>query len=104
MPARTTLRPKKKTVVKKAKKRGPALKILGRVVHYYDRLGVAIVELAAPMKVGDTVKMKRGESESLQEIHSLQIDHTPVTSAKKKAVVGLKVDQEVAEGTLVMKP
>lgn len=102
MPTRTTIRPKKRIIVKPAKKRGPRIKIIGRVVHYYDRLGVAIVELAAPMKVGDTVKMKRGENELLQEIHSLQIDHTPVTSAKKKAIVGLKVDQAVAEGTLVM--
>ncbi len=104
MSARTIIRPKKRTVVKPGKKRGPVIKILGRVVHYYDRLGVAIVELAAPVKVGDTVKMKRGENELLQEIHSMQIDHAPVTTAKKKAVVGLKVDQEVAEGTLVMKP
>ena len=104
MPVRAPARPKKKTVAKKVKKSAPKIKILGRVVHYYDKLGVAIVELAAPMKVGDTVKMKRGEAELVQTVHSMQIDHAAVTSAKKKAVVGMKVDQYVAEGTLVMKP
>ena len=102
MPVRTTLRRTKKIVVKPSKKRGPSIKILGRVVHYYDRIGVAIVELAAPIKVGDTVKVKRGDFELLQPVHSLQLDHTPVASAKKGAVVGMKVNGEVAEGALVM--
>ena len=102
MPVRAPARPKKKIVAKKIKKSAPKIKIVGRVVHFYDKIGVAIVELAAPLKVGDTVKMKRGEAEMIQTVHSLQIDHEPVTGAKKKAVVGMKVDAYIPEGTLVM--
>ena len=107
MPARTATRskPKKKVSVRsKHKKRKVVakIKIVGRVTHYYDRIGVAIVELARPLHVGDVVKMKHGEHELVQPVQSLQIEHQPVASAKKGAVVGMKVSQEVKEGALVM--
>lgn len=78
------------------------VKKLGKVVHYYDRIGVAIVELAAPLKVGKTVCFKHGEEEAVQEVMSLQIDHQDVASAKKGQVVGMKVDTPVKEGALVV--
>ena len=45
---------KARTKVRAAKKvKAAKIKITGRVVHFYDRISVAIVELAAPLKVGD---------------------------------------------------
>jgi len=110
MPARVTAKRKKKTVAarkpakKKAKvmKRAPKVKIVGRVVHYYDRLQVAIVELAAPLRLGDTVLIKHNNQEVFQNVDSLQIDHMSVEQAKKKQVVGLKVNQPVKQGSLVL--
>lgn len=84
-------------VAKRAKE-----KHLGKVVHYYDHIGVAIVDLASPLRVGETVKLKRGDSELLQRVDSMQIEHQPVTQAKKGDVIGMKVDYEVREGTLVV--
>ena len=77
-------------------------KNIGRTTHYYDRIGVAIVELAAPLHVGDAVTFKRGENEHTQAITSMQIDHTPVTSAKKGDVVGIQVTKEIHEGAEVL--
>lgn len=76
-------------------------KSIGKVVHYYDKIGVAIVELAAPLCVGDTVCFKKGEQEFTQQVGSLQIDHEGIAKAKKKQVVGMKVDEPVKEGTVV---
>lgn len=106
-PARVT----KRTVRKVAKKvtgklvrraKAAAPKAIGKVVHYYDRIGVAIVELKAPLRLGDMVHIKRGDRDILQSVTSLQINHEPVASAKKGDVIGMKVNQEVHEGALVM--
>ena len=76
---------------------------VGKVVHYYDKVGVAIVELSGKLAVGDTLKIKRGEDEFDQEVTSMQIEHESVESAKKGDAVGIKVDQKTKEGALVYK-
>lgn len=75
----------------------------GKVVHYYDKVSVAIVELSGKLAVGDTLKFKRGEDEFEQEVTSMQIEHKSVESAKKGDAVGIKVDQKTKEGALVYK-
>lgn len=78
-------------------------KEIGKVVHYYDKAGVAIVEFSGKVAVGDTLKFKRGEDEFEQEVTSMQIEHESVDSAKKGDAVGIKVDQKTKEGTQVFK-
>ena len=90
----------KKMVKKTAKK--VTSKMIGRVTHYYDRIGVAIVELKQPLHLGDVVVMKHGEHVLTQSVQSLQIERQPVDMAKKGAIVGVKVDQEVKQGAIVM--
>jgi methyl coenzyme M reductase alpha subunit len=90
---------RKKTVKKAAKK--VMAKHLGRVVHYYDRIGVAIIELNRPLLVGEAVTFKRGDMEHTQRVDSLQIDHAQVAKAKKGDVVGVKVTQEIPDGATV---
>lgn len=86
----------------KKKAAAPKIKILGRVVHFYDRISVAIVELAAPLRVGDTVLIKRGDQELVQRVGSMQVNHVPVTVARRKQVIGLKVGSPVHVGALVL--
>jgi putative protease len=88
-------------LVKKAAKKSP---VIGKVIHYYDRIGVAVLELRDGIRLGDMVLFRRGDSEFMQVISSLHIDHVAVPSAKKGQDVGLKVDQKVEDGTLVLKP
>ena len=76
------------------------MKQIGKVTHYFDKIGVAIVELSAGLKVGDTVTFASKE-EFDQEISSMQIDHKEVESAKKGEVIGVKVDKPVHEGVKV---
>lgn len=91
-----------KRVAKKTAAKLPKIKVVGRVVHYYDRIHVAIIELLMPLSVGDTVLFKRSTSEHTQQIYSMQIDHLQVTKAKKGDVIGVQVSREVSEGALVM--
>lgn len=77
-------------------------KPIGKVVHYYDKLGVAIVDLSSGgLKVADDVKFKRGEEEFAQKVESLQVEHESVDSVKKGDSFGLKVDKAVKVGTEV---
>lgn len=85
-----------------AKVKAAKEKALGRVVHFYDRISVAIIKLQSPLKVGDRICLKRGDLEILQQIESLQINHQSVGQAKKGAVVGMKVDAPVKEGAVVL--
>jgi len=77
-------------------------KPIGKVVHYYDKLGVAIVDLSGGgLKVGEEVKFKRGDEEFKQKIESLQVEHESVESVKKGDSFGLKVDKPTKPGTEV---
>lgn len=77
-------------------------KPVGKVVHFYDKLGVAIVDLkSGGLKVGDEVKFKRGDEEFDQKIESLQVDHESVDKVKKGDSFGLKVDKPTKPGTSV---
>lgn len=77
-------------------------KQVGKVVHYYDKLGVAIIDLdSGGLKVGDEIKFKRGDEEFTQKVESLQVDHKEVESVKKGDSFGVKVAQPTKVGTEV---
>lgn len=77
---------------------------IGTVSHYYDKIGVAIVELNGTISVGDRIKFIRsGEDLFEQVVESIQVEHKKLDSAVRGDVVGLKTQQAVKEGTEVFK-
>lgn len=77
---------------------------VGKVTHYFDKIGVAIVELDANLAVGDKIKFVRGGEDVFEQtVASIQIEHEKKESAKKGDVVGLKTEKEIKEGTEVYK-
>ena len=77
---------------------------VGRVTHYYDKIGVAIVELDGTLSVGDRVKFtKDGEDLFEESVESIQIEHEKRDTAAKGDVVGLKTKEAVKEGVEVYK-
>jgi translation elongation factor EF-1alpha len=78
-------------------------KAIGKVTHYYDRVGVAVISLGkgGSLKKGDKIKIKSGEDEFTQTIKSLQLDHQDVESVKAGDDFGLKVDKKVHEGNQI---
>jgi U32 family peptidase len=73
-------------------------KSVGKISHYYDKIGVGIIELNDSLKVGDTIKIKGKDIEFEQSIDSIQIEHEPVEKAGKGDVIGIKMNQKVKEG------
>lgn len=88
----------KKKTVKKVKGASP----LAKVIHYYDRIGVAIVAVSKALNVGETVTFQKGPDAFTQCIGSMQMEHENIVKAKKGAEVGIKVEKPVKEGTLVL--
>ena len=72
---------------------------LGKVTHYYDKLGVAVVRLnaSAGLKKGDKVHFKGHSTDFTQEIDSLQVEHQDVAAVKAGDDFGMKVDNPVHE-------
>ena len=90
-----------KKVTKKLVRAAAKPKGIGRVVHYYDRIGVAVLELTAPLRVGDMVRFERGQVTFVQPVQSLQVEHLAVEKAKKGDAVGMKVIQPIDRGAKV---
>lgn len=77
---------------------------IGRVTHYYDKIGVAVIDLSDKLKVGDKIRFVRGGEDLFeQEVTSLQMEHDQVKEAEVGKEVGLKTLQEVKEGAEVFK-
>ena len=75
---------------------------MGTVSHYYDKIGVAVVEVTSVLHVGDHIKIA-GSGEFTQAVDSIQVEHEKKESAKKGDTVGLKVIQPVHEGDEIIK-
>jgi hypothetical protein len=77
-------------------------KAIGKVTHYFDKIGVAVLKLAKTLAAGDTVKFSGHGQEFIQTIDSMQINHQPVEKAKPGDDVAIKVLQRVKEGDQVL--
>jgi len=80
-----------------------AEKQIGTVSNYFDHVQVAAIKLEAPLKEGDTVEFKGGETDFEQKVESMQIQHEQVKSAKKGDEIGIKVKEKVRKGYKVFK-
>lgn len=78
-------------------------KLVGEITHYFNNIGVGVIELSGVLKVGDTIRIIGGETDFTQEIESMEVEHEKVEKAKKGEAVGLKVSQKVREGYKVYK-
>ena len=77
---------------------------VGTVTHFYDKIGVAIVELDGTLSVGDKIRFVRGGEDLLEQtVSSIQIEHEKVESAGKGKVIGLKTEKVVKVGSEVYK-
>jgi len=78
-------------------------KLIGKIIHYFPQVGVAVVELTNTLKIGDTIRIVGGATDFEQNVDSMEIDHQKIEKANAKDSVGLKVNQKVREGYKVYK-
>jgi len=78
-------------------------KLVGKVSHYYTKIGVAVVELNDTLKIGDKISIEGNTTNFEQIVDSMQIEHQDVQEAKAGDSIGLKVIDRVREGDKVYK-
>ncbi len=78
-------------------------KEVGKVIHYYTHLGVAIVKMKDSLKKGDKIHIKGATSDFTQTISSMQVEHKDIEEAKKGKTIGLKVKEHAREHDVVFK-
>lgn len=76
---------------------------IGKISHYYDKIGVGVVRLEGTLKVGDSIHVKGKASDFEQAVESLQLDHKDAASAKKGEEVAVKLNEKAKEGDVVFK-
>jgi len=79
----------------------PKMEEVGRVDGFFAHVSVAIVELTAPLKVGETVYVKGHTTDFQQAVESMQVDRVPVQDAKPGQSVGLQVKDRCRKHDIV---
>jgi translation initiation factor IF-2 len=80
-----------------------AEEIIGKVSDFFAHPVVAGIELTAPLKVGDKIRIKGHTTDLELVVDSIQIDNKNVTEAKKGDSIGVKVTDRVRSGDHVYK-
>ena len=76
---------------------------VGHVTHFFSKISVAVIELTAPLAVGDRIAIKGPTTDFEQIVESMQIEHKNVQRAEAGQSIGLKVAQRVREKDVVYK-
>jgi hypothetical protein len=76
---------------------------VGRITHFFSKIDVAVVELTAPLAVGDNILVKGPSTDFEQVVESMQIEHKNIPIAEAGQSVGLKLAQRARETDAVYK-
>ena len=80
-----------------------AEKLVGKVDHWFGKIGVAGIELTDNLAVGDRIHILGHTTDFEQEITSMQIMHQDVTEAGAGDDIGTKVQFRARVGDRVYK-
>lgn len=78
-------------------------KLIGKVSHWFGKIGVAGIELTDKLAVGDHVHILGHTTDFEQEITSMQIMHQDVSEAGPGDDVGVKLQSRARTGDCVYK-
>jgi len=97
MPSKASTKPQKssKAVFIKAEV------LAGEVTHFFDKIQVCVIKVQNSLKIGDQLHFKGSVTDFSQVLVSMQVDHKPVSVAKKGQEIGLKVKKDVRVGDKV---
>jgi len=74
---------------------------IGKVVHYYDHIHVAVLMLSGEVKLGDEIHIQGHTTDFSQRIASMEVDHESILWAKPGDNVAIKVEHPVHEHDVV---
>ena len=74
---------------------------IGKVIHYYNHIGVAVLALEESLKLGDKVHIAGHSTYFVQRVTSMEVEHHTVLWVKPGDKMALKVIQPVHEHDIV---
>ena len=77
--------------------------LIGKVTHYYSRIGVAVLQISGELAVGDTILFLGHTTDLTQQVLSMEIEHQKVQSVGPGSEVALKVIERVRSGDEIYK-
>ena len=77
--------------------------MIGKVTHYYPKIGVAAVILEGHIARGDRIHIRGPHDDLHQSVQSIEIEHVPVSEAEHGQDIGIKVTGRVHEGDMVFR-
>ncbi len=78
-------------------------KHIGKVTHYFTRIGVAVLELEEGLAVGDTVHICGHTTDFVQQVESLEVEHRKLQAVAIGADVALMVEGRARGGDKIYK-
>jgi hypothetical protein len=76
---------------------------VGKVTHYFNRLGVAVIDPIGELRVGDLIHIYGHTTDFTQWIGSMEIDHRRVDAIRPGDEAALLVVERVRRGDEVFK-
>ena len=76
---------------------------VGSITHFFSKISVAVVELTAPLAVGDHILIKGPTTDFEQMVESMQIEHKNIEKAEAGQSIGMKMAEHVKERDVVYK-
>lgn len=74
---------------------------IGKITHYFDKIGVAVIELNDTLNTDDKIKINNHGEEFEMTVESMQVEHEQIKEAKNGQSVGMKTTQPVKPGAVV---
>ena len=82
---------------------GEMLQEVGKVLHFFGHINVAIIELSDTISVGDKISIKGPTTDFEQTVDSMEIEHVKVKQATAGQSIGMKVKGNVREKDTIYK-
>jgi putative protease len=76
---------------------------VGTIKHFFSKISVAVVELTAPLSVGDQILVKGPSTDFEMTVESIQIEHKSIERAEAGQAIGLKLAGQAKERDMLYK-
>jgi len=78
-------------------------KLIGKLTHYFDKIGVGVIELSGTLNKGDKISIEHSGEAFEQTVESMQIEHKQIAKAIKGQAIGMKMAQPAKHNSSVFK-
>jgi len=74
-----------------------AKRLVGVVRHFYQKIGVAVLDLESDLRVGQRISVEGPETDVQETVVSMQVDKEQVEEARAGSQVAVKMEGKVRE-------